>query len=185
VSQLLHHFHGPPLDLLQQLYVFAVLRAPELDAGLQVGSHQSGAEGQNHLPRPAGHASSDAAQGTVGLLGCGHTLLAHVQLFIHRYPQVLLLRAALSPFIPQSVLMLRIALSQEQGLALCLVESHEVCKGPFLQPVKVSLDGIPSLQHTSYTAELGVIHRLAEDALSPTICVINEDNDEGMKQYQS
>jgi len=29
-----------------------VLRAPELDAGLQVGSHQSRAEGQNSLPRP-------------------------------------------------------------------------------------------------------------------------------------
>jgi len=27
-----------------------VLRAPELDTGLQVGSHPSGAEGQNPLP---------------------------------------------------------------------------------------------------------------------------------------
>jgi len=49
-----------------------MLGAPELDAGLQVGSHQSGAEGQNHLPRPAGHTSFDAAQDTVGLLGCEH-----------------------------------------------------------------------------------------------------------------
>jgi len=36
-----------------------VLRAPELDAGLQVGSHQSRAEGQNPLPQPAGHAAID------------------------------------------------------------------------------------------------------------------------------
>jgi len=28
-----------------------VLRVPELNAGLQVGSHQSGAERQNHLPQ--------------------------------------------------------------------------------------------------------------------------------------
>ncbi|KAK4825935.1 hypothetical protein QYF61_003447 [Mycteria americana] len=30
------HFHGPLLDPLQQVHVFSVLRAPELDAGLQV-----------------------------------------------------------------------------------------------------------------------------------------------------
>ena len=35
------HLHGLPLDLLQQLYVLLVLRAPELDAVLQVGSHKS------------------------------------------------------------------------------------------------------------------------------------------------
>ena len=61
------HFHGPPLDVLQQLHVFLMLRAPELDAGLQVRSHQSRVEGQNPLPRPSGHASPDAAQDTVGL----------------------------------------------------------------------------------------------------------------------
>ncbi|KAK4810857.1 hypothetical protein QYF61_008829 [Mycteria americana] len=82
------HFHGPPLDSLQQLHVLLVLRAPELDAVLQVRSHQSGVEWQNHLPRPAGHASFDAAQDTVGLLGCERTLLAHVQLFIHQYPSL-------------------------------------------------------------------------------------------------
>jgi len=54
-----------------------VLRAPELDAGLQVGSPQSGAEGQNPLPRPAGHAVLGAAQGTVGVTGCESTLLAY------------------------------------------------------------------------------------------------------------
>jgi len=32
-------------------------------------------------------------------------LVAHVQLFIHQYPQVFLLRAALNSFIPQPVLM--------------------------------------------------------------------------------
>jgi len=76
---------GPPLD---PLHVVAVLRAPELDAGLQMRSHQSGVEGQNALPLPAGHASFDAAQYTVCFLGCDSILPAHVQLFIHQYPQV-------------------------------------------------------------------------------------------------
>ncbi|KAK4827897.1 hypothetical protein QYF61_022320 [Mycteria americana] len=67
-------FCSPPLDLLQQVHVFPVLRAPELDA---------------------------IFQDMVGLLGCERTLLAHAQLFIHQYPQVLLGRAALNPFIPQ------------------------------------------------------------------------------------
>jgi len=67
-----------PLGLLQQIHVFPVLRAPELDAGLQVGSHQSGVEGQNHLPRPAGHTAFDAAQDTIHVLGCKRTLLAYI-----------------------------------------------------------------------------------------------------------
>ncbi|KAK4832233.1 hypothetical protein QYF61_021147 [Mycteria americana] len=61
----------------------------------------------------------------VGLLGCECTLLAHVQLFIHQYLQVLLLRAPLNPFIPQSVLILGIAPTQVHDLALGLVEPHE------------------------------------------------------------
>ncbi|KAK4824458.1 LOW QUALITY PROTEIN: hypothetical protein QYF61_015836 [Mycteria americana] len=85
---------------------------PELDTALQVRSHQSRVEGQNHLPQPAGHASFDAAQDTVGLLGCQRTLLAHVQLFVHQYPQVLFRRAALDHIIPQPVLILGVALTQ-------------------------------------------------------------------------
>ena len=56
-----------------------MLGAPDLDAGLQVVSHESGVKGQNLLPRPAGHAALDAAQGMVGFLGCKRTLLAHVE----------------------------------------------------------------------------------------------------------
>ncbi|KAK4825950.1 hypothetical protein QYF61_003468 [Mycteria americana] len=54
-------------------------------------------------------------------------------------------RAALNPFIPQSVLILGISQTQVQDLALGLVEVHEVCMGLLLKPVKVPLDGIPSL----------------------------------------
>ncbi|KAK4827937.1 hypothetical protein QYF61_022552 [Mycteria americana] len=82
IGEVLHpldHFCGPPLDPLQQVRVFPVLRTPELDAVLQVGSHQSRVEGQNRLPRPAGHASFDAAQDMVGFLGCERTLPAYTQ----------------------------------------------------------------------------------------------------------
>ena len=61
-----------------------MLRAPELDIVLQVGSHQSGVEEQNHLPLPDGHASLDAAQVTLGLLGCERTLLDHVELLLDK-----------------------------------------------------------------------------------------------------
>ncbi|KAK4810657.1 hypothetical protein QYF61_007394 [Mycteria americana] len=63
------HFHGPPKDSLQQLHVFLMLRVRD--------------------------GRSTPAQATVGLLGCERTLPAHVQLFIHQYPQVLFRRAAL------------------------------------------------------------------------------------------
>jgi len=99
-----------------------MLGAPELDAGLQVGSHESGAEGQNPLPQPAGYPSLDAAQDVIGFLGCKHTLPAHVELFIHQYPQVLLLRAALEPLSAQPVLVFGITLTHMQDLALGLIE---------------------------------------------------------------
>ncbi|KAK4827362.1 hypothetical protein QYF61_017287 [Mycteria americana] len=141
------HFRGPPLDLLQQLLV--VLRAPELDAELQVGSHQSRAEGQNPLPRPAGHAAFDAAQDTTGLLGCERALSAHVQLFIHQDPQVLPHRAALDHTIPQPVLKPRIAPAQAKQpqfpqpilIRLVLQTLHQLrCPSlDTLQPLNVSL----------------------------------------------
>jgi len=112
------HLCGPALDQLQQVHVLLVLGAPEPDAGFQVKSHQSEAEGQNHLPRPAAYASLDAAQDTVGLLRCECTLLAHVKPFLHQYPQVLLGRAALNAFIPEPVLMMGFAPTQMQDLAL-------------------------------------------------------------------
>jgi len=106
------------------------LGAPELDAGLQVGSHQSGAERQNHLPRPAGHTAEDAAQDMVGFLGCECTLPAHVLLFIHQYPQVLLGRAALNPLIWQG------APGGAEGcvFATCTSPAHEgTCTGSPLE----------------------------------------------------
>jgi len=82
-----------------------------------VESHQSRVEGQNPLPRPAGHASLDAAQDMVGLLGCEHTLVGHPELLVYQQPQVLLLRAVNS-FSAQTVL--RVAPTRVQDLAALL-----------------------------------------------------------------
>jgi len=103
-------FCGPPLDLIQQVHVFPVLRAPELGSGLQVESHQSGVGRQSHLPGRAGYAAFDAAQDMVGLLGCECMLLGHVELLINQHPQVLLLRARppLNAFSAQPVFVLRL-----------------------------------------------------------------------------
>jgi len=103
-------------------------RTPELDAGLQVGSHQSRAEGQNPLTRPAGQNAFDAAQDTVGLGGCECTLPGHVKLLVNQHPEVLLLRVALYPFSTQPVFVLGIASTCVQDPALGLVELHEVHK---------------------------------------------------------
>jgi len=98
-----------------------------------VRSHQSRVEGQNHLPRPAGHAAFDAAQDTVGCLGCERTLLAHVQLFIQQYPRVLGM-AAFNPFVSQPVLITGVASTHVQDLTLGLSGSYrpisQVCPGP-------------------------------------------------------
>jgi len=97
------------------------LGAPELDAGLQVGSDESGVKGQNPLPCPAVHAALDAAQDTGGFLGCRRASLARVELLVHQHPQVLLLRAALEPLSVQPVLVFGIALTHVQAPALGLV----------------------------------------------------------------
>ena len=66
-------------------------------------------------------------------------------------------------------------------LAFGLVEPHEVHMGPLLELVHVPLDGILSLRHVNCTIQLGVVCKLAEGALDPTVCVIDED----IKQYWS
>ncbi|KAJ7419258.1 microtubule associated tumor suppressor candidate 2 [Pitangus sulphuratus] len=163
--------------------VLPVLGNPELDAALQVGSHQSRVERKNPLPRPAGHVSSDAAYDMIGFLGLKHSLLAHVQPLIHQYPQVFLLRAALNPFIPQPVLIPGAAPIQVQHLALGLIEPHDFLMDPLLKPVKVPLDGIPSLRCINCITQLGVTCKLVEDAPDPPDRVISEDVKQFWFQY--
>ena len=115
-----------------------MLGATELDAVLQVGSHESRIEGQNHLPQPARHSSLDATQDTVGILGCKRTLPAHVESSIN--PKILLLRAALRPFSAKPVVVLGTVQTQVQDLSLHLVDLHEVSMSQPLKLVQVLLD---------------------------------------------
>ncbi|PKU49265.1 solute carrier family 22 member 7- hypothetical protein [Limosa lapponica baueri] len=49
---------------------------------------------------------------------------------------------------------------------------------------KVPLDGIPSLQHVDCATQLGVISKLAESALYPTVRVSNKDVKQHWSQYR-
>jgi len=102
---------------------------------VQTTSPLSGDKGQDHLPCSAGQAFLNAAQDTVGFLGCEGTLLAPVQLVIHHYPQILFIRAVLHPYIPQLVLIAGVAMTQVQDPALGFVEPHEAHLGPLLEPI--------------------------------------------------
>ncbi|KAK4827202.1 hypothetical protein QYF61_015230 [Mycteria americana] len=75
----------------------------------------------------------------------------------------------------QPVFVFGIAPTHVQDLAFSLVELHEVRTGPTLKPVKIPLDGIPSLQHVDCTTQLGVVSKLAEGALNPTAHATNKD----------
>ena len=44
------------------------------------------------------------------------------------------------------------------------------------------MDGIPSLCSTKFTVQIGAICKLAEGALSPTVCVIDKDVEKYMSQ---
>jgi len=69
-------------------------------------------------------------------------------------------------------------------LHLALLNFMRFTQGPPLKPVKVPLDGIPSLQHVNCSIQLAVVSKLAEDALSPTVHVTNKDVKQHWPQYQ-
>jgi len=59
-----------------------------------------------------------------------------------------------------------------QDLALGFVEFCEVDIGPLLKPVKVPLDGIPSLRCVDCSTQLCIMHKVAEGALNPNMSLI-------------
>ena len=62
-------------------------------------------------------------------------MLAHVQLAISQYSQVLFDRVALRPYIPQLVQIVKTAMTQVQDLAFGFVEPCEIPLGPLLKTV--------------------------------------------------
>jgi len=83
----------------------------------------------------------------------------------------------------QPVLVLGIAPICVQDLALGFVVLQEFHMGLPLKPVKVLLDGIPSLQCVDCTTQLGVVSKVAEGALNPTVLVASKDVKHHQCQY--
>jgi len=127
--------------------------------------------GANPLPA-ASHPSVDAAQDTVGLLGCKRTLLADVQLFVYtRTPKSFSARLFSVSSSPSLCTYLGLPWSKYNTLHLALVGScrptSQACPGP---PV-----WHPFPCCINYTTQLDVISRLAGGTLNPTVSVIDKD----------
>ena len=138
-----------------------------MDAVLQKRPHKSRVVEDNHFPVPAGHPSFGAAQDTAGLLGCKHTLLAHIKSFTYQDSYVLG-RTTLTDFFCRFAYICGIISSQMQKLAFCFTEPHQV--QPFVY-IKVPLEGTLSFCCMNCTPQLGVISKLAEGVCSSSSSV--------------
>lgn len=107
---------GLDSGLFQQVHIFLVIRAPDLDAGLQMESHESEVAGKNHLPLPAGLFFWCSPGYTWRLHSPGYYWLSALQVciassYFMKFPSmriplsVLICRATLNEFFSQSVLM--------------------------------------------------------------------------------
>jgi len=110
---------------------------------------------------------SNAAQGVISALCCNGTLLAYVQAGDYQDPQILSCLAAFQLGGPQHLLVHGFIHLQVQDFAVLLFELHEVPDSPFLQSVKVPLDGSTTLCSMSHSSSSGVICKLPEGAASP------------------
>ena len=130
-------------------------------------------------PSPCAHAAGDAAQGTVGLLGCQRTLRGHAQLLPPSSPSPSPQGCSLSLH-PQPVLLPGLPRPRCRTLHLALLNLTR-----FPQPQLCSPSG--SLWMASppsgvgRTTQRGVICKLAEAAHSSTVHVADKD----VKQHRS
>jgi len=143
--------HGLPLDSLQQIRVFLMLRGPELNIVHQAASHES-----------------------KGRVRITFHLLVTILLMQHRIHLAFRLQVCTAVsysvfywqrFSPQSC--------SQSLYAACIcawncpnsfegpyIEHYDVCIGPLLKLVKVLLDGISSLQYVGCRTQLGDIQHL-------------------------
>ncbi|KAK4831253.1 hypothetical protein QYF61_016485 [Mycteria americana] len=156
VLQTLHQLRCPSLDTLQHLNVSLGVRGPKLNTVF---------EGDNHSPSPAGHPISDTSLDAIGFLGHLGTLLAHIQPAVNQHPQVLLCQAAFQPLFPKPVALHGVVVTQVQDPALGLVKPHTIDLGPWIQPVQVHLQSLPTLKQINTPTQLGVVCKLSEGAI--------------------
>ena len=69
-------------------------------------------------------------------------------------------------------------------LHLTLLNFMRFTQAHLSRPVQVPLNGIPSLQRINHTTQLGVVGKLAEGALGPTVHVTDKDIKHHRPQYQ-
>ncbi|KAK4824703.1 hypothetical protein QYF61_017929 [Mycteria americana] len=78
-------------------------------------------------------------------------------------------------FSPHHVVVHWVIPSQLQDFPFPFVELPEVPVSPFLQPVKVPLNGSTTIWHISHSFQSCIICKLVEGAPCPIILIINED----------
>lgn len=134
-------------------YILLVPRAPKLNAVLQVGSHESGVKGENHLPHPVSHVSIAA------------DIVSFLDWSSHYW-----LVSSFSSTCKLKLFSTLKTLSACCQACICVWASHSTRAGisawPFctsmffclahLRSVQIPLDAFPSLQHGYYTPQLGI-----------------------------
>ncbi|KAK4811614.1 hypothetical protein QYF61_017005 [Mycteria americana] len=185
VLQTLPQLRCPSLDTLQPLNVSLVVGGPKLNTAFEVRPHQCRVQGHDHCPSPAGHTIPDTSQDAIGFLGHLGTLLAHIQLAVNQHPQVFLCWAAFQPLFPKPVALHGVAVAQVQDPALSLVEPHTIGPSPWIQPVQVPLQSLPTLKQINTPAQLGVVCKLTEGALDPFVQIIDKDIKQGWPQHRA
>ena len=68
-----------------------------------------------------------------------------------------------------------VVVTEVQEPVFGLVESHTIGLGPLIQSVQIPLQSLPVLEQTDTPAQLGVICKLTEGALSPLIQITDKD----------
>ncbi|TRZ08840.1 hypothetical protein HGM15179_018280 [Zosterops borbonicus] len=115
-----------------------------------------------------------SCQDAIGLLGHLGILLAHVQLPLNQYPQVLFCLGAVQSLCPQPVALQGVVVGKMQDSALGLLNLHIAGLGPSIQPVQIPLQTPPTLQQIETCSQLGVICKFTTGGLNPLIQIINE-----------
>lgn len=132
-----------------------MLRIPELEAALQVGSHWSRLEGQNHLLQSDDDTAFDAAQDAVSAIACCGLISSFSPTSTLKSFSTGKLTIPSSP----SLYWYRGLSHLGQHFALGLVGLHEIPMGSHFQLVQCPLDSILSFKHISHTTQLEVICR--------------------------
>lgn len=136
---LLRELHGPSLECPTFAHFCLVLRSPEQDPGLQFRPHPGLSRGKGPLPRPAGSVLPTTAEDTLGPRCCKGTVPPS-SAWCPPVPGSFCAELLSSGWLPAHTC----ARGGASPRAL-LVELHEVPVGPFLQPVKVPLEGSMTL----------------------------------------